>query len=272
MSAQQRRGAAAGQDGAGSVDGGVASVAKAFAVLDLIGERGPTTFGDLVAETGLPKSTLFRLLTTIIECGYAERSAHGEYSVTVKLWRLGAKAINYSLIHPHVLSTLRQIVDATSETAHFSIYDDGCAVYVEKVEGTHPIHAYTSVGGRSPAYASATGKALLAYRPPAEIERVGRHSERHTPTTIRDAAALLDEMALVRKTGIAVNRGEWREGVWGVAAPVVDHRGEVAGAIGLSGPRDRIEPAVQTLSILIASCATALTERYGGAVPSSAKR
>jgi IclR family transcriptional regulator, KDG regulon repressor len=244
----------------------VASVVKALAIIDLIGERGPTSLADLVAQTGLPKSTLFRLLSTICGAGFLERTARGEYAATVKLWRIGAKAIDYATIHPEIVSSLRDLVEKTAETAHFSIYEDGHAVYVEKVEGSHPIRAYTHVGGRSPAYASATGKALLAHQPEAEILRVAKLAQRHTATTICRAGGLRAEMAKIRESGISVNRGEWRQGVWGVAAPVFDHQGKLAGAVGLSGPQDRIEPALAGLSEIVAAHARALTARHGGTV------
>jgi DNA-binding IclR family transcriptional regulator len=247
-----------------SENGGVASVAKALAILDVVGEHGPTSLVQLVAATGLPKSTLFRLLATMCDAGYLERTARGEYAPTVKLWRIGAKAIDYDRIHLEVISTLRQIVEETTETAHFSIYEDGYAVYVEKVEGTHPVHAYTHVGGRSPAYASATGKALLAFQPAEEILRIAERAEPHTRATLRGHKALAKEMASIRETNVAVNHGEWRDGVWGVASAVFDHRGEVAGAMGLSGPQDRIEPALDRLSRLVVEHARVLTARYGG--------
>lgn len=243
--------------------GAVASVARALEIIDAVGERGTATLAELATKTGLPKSTLYRLLSTISAGGYLERNERGEYVPTVKLWRIGARAIDYTRIHSEVVAILDSLVSRTSETAHFSIYEDGHAVYVEKVEGTHPIHAYTHVGGRSPAYASATGKALLAYQPSDEIERVARSARRHTAVTIVSSAELVAEAARVRETNIAVNRGEWRDGVWGVAAAVFGHRGDVIGAIGLSGPQNRFEPAIDDLAELVREGAATASERHG---------
>jgi IclR family transcriptional regulator, KDG regulon repressor len=246
-----------------STDGTVASVIKALAIVDFVGEHGATSLPDLVRETGLPKSTLFRLLFTLCEAGFLRRTARGEYATTVKLWRLGAKAIDYDTIHPDLIQVLRDLVGVTSETALFSIYEDGYAVYVEKVEGPQPIRAYLSIGGRTPSYACATGKALLAYRPAEEIDRIARSAESHTLSTISDPDSIASEMAEVRERGFAVNRGEWREKVWGVAAPVFDHKRHVAGSIGVSGPQNRIEHDLERLSAAVSDAAHTLTDRHG---------
>jgi DNA-binding IclR family transcriptional regulator len=243
--------------------GSVASVVKALSIIDFIGEHGPMHLTELVAQTRLPKSTLFRLLSTICAAGFLERTSEG-YATTVKLWRLGAKAIDYTALHTNIISTLRELVDLSGETAHYSIYEDGYAVYVEKVEGLHPVRAYTYVGGRSPAYASATGKALLAHQPEAEIVRVAESATPHTAATLATVPEVLEEMAAVRARGVAVNRGEWREGVWGIAAPVFDHHDRVEGAVGLSGPQERIEAKLDDLSAAVREHAAALTDRLGG--------
>jgi DNA-binding IclR family transcriptional regulator len=249
-----------------SRDNGVASVLKALSIIDLIAEHGPASLAELGAKTRLPKSTLFRLLSTMCRAGFLERTPRGEYALAVKLWRIGAKSIDYAMIHPLIADALRALVDETSETAHFSIYEDGHAVQVDKVECSQPIRAHTRIGGRSPAYASATGKALLAYQAPEEIERVADRTERHTAATICEPAALIEEMATIRRTGVACNRGEWRESVWSVAAAVFDHQGELVGAIGISGPQGRVEPALDRLVKTVRTHARALTESHGGRV------
>lgn len=211
----------------------------------------------------MPRSTIHRLLATIVNAGFLDRTRRGEYAVSIGLWRIGASAISQRAMHDEIRVALQRLVDETEETAHYSIYERGMAVYVEKIDGTHPVRAYTFVGGRSPAYASATGKALLAAQAEEEVARVAAGIERFTPTTLAPDA-LAREMEAVRTRGYAVNRGEWREGVWGVAAPVFDRAGALVGAIGVSGPEERIEAALPEFGPLIRSRAAALTERHGG--------
>jgi IclR family KDG regulon transcriptional repressor len=247
-------------------DNGVTSVLRALSILDVIAERGPMSLAELVATTDLPKSTLFRLLSTMCQARYLNYNAHGEYVLATKLWRIGTKAIDYATIHREITDALRALVEETSETAHFSIYEDGYALQVEKVECTQPIRAYTRIGGRSSAYATATGKALLAYQSPHEIQRVANLAEPHTSATVCDPAALVEQLRTVRKTGVAINRGEWRDGVWSVAACVFDHQGEVAGALGISGPQDRVAAELDRFASVVLRHARVLTESHGGFV------
>src|SRR5512144_146490 len=97
------------QDGSG-----VASVVKALAIIEHVGENGPTTLAELVATSGLPKSTVFRLLSTICNAGFLERTARGEYAATIKCWRIGAKAIDFTAIHPQISAALNSLVDETT--------------------------------------------------------------------------------------------------------------------------------------------------------------
>ncbi|MHB8146091.1 MAG: IclR family transcriptional regulator [Vulcanimicrobiaceae bacterium] len=244
---------------------GLTSVAKALVVLEDVGLNGTRTVSELTRRTGLPKSTLMRMLATLVDCGFLQRTSHGSYAVSLKLWRIGCSAIAADAVRDAVLPVLRTISAETSETALYAVYEAGYAVYIEKVDGLHPIRAYAVIGGRSRAYASATGKALLAWQSSEEIERVAAGATKLTEAT-RVGKAAIEECAAVRNAGFAVNRGEWREGVWGIAAPVFGRGGELVSAVGVSGPRDRIEPNVQTWSSFICNAARDLSARHGAVI------
>ena len=204
-----------------------------------------------------------RLLAQLVDLGFVHRLEHGRYAVTLKVWRMGCNAVGYDGVRKHVIPLLTDLVRETGETAHYAVYEDGHGIYVEKVEGSHPIRAYTKIGGRSPAYASATGKALLAWRPASEIRRVGAAAEPFSKSTIVGADAVSKEAERVRADGYAVNRGEWRSGVWGIGAPVFDRLGAVIAAIGISGPRERIEPVIEPYAAIVMRAARMLSAEHG---------
>lgn len=242
---------------------GLSSVARALTILEEVGLRGGRTLAELVERTELPKSTLMRLLSTLIDLGFLQRTRHGRYAVSLKMWRIGCSAVEQESIHDAVMLALRAIVELTKETALYAVYEGGYAVYIEKLEGSHPILAYATVGGRSPAYASATGKALLAWRQRREIETVAAEAQPLTKATLR-GQAIIDDCSVARSSGFTVNRGEWREDVWGLAAPVFGRSRDVVAAIGVSGPRERIEPSIDEWSPHVRSIARELSLRYGG--------
>jgi DNA-binding IclR family transcriptional regulator len=248
----------------------MSSVAKALLVLECVGLSGCRTLTDIAREVHLPKSTLLRLIQALIARGFLRRTAHGEYAVSLKIWRMGCSALDSGAIHDEVLPLLHALVEKTGETAHYAAYEDGSSVYLEKVDGLHPIRSYTAVGGRSPAYATATGKALLAWRDEDEIADIGRRAQRFTDATTCGADDVLAEAARTRRLGYAVNRGEWRASVWGIAAPIFNRHRRVIAAIGISGPRERVEPNVDAFSTAVCKAAQQLSEALAPLDPASA--
>lgn len=250
----------------------LSSIAKALLVLECVGLSERRTLTDIAKDVRLPKSTLLRLLHALIARGFLRRTAHGEYAVSLKLWRIGCSALDSGAVRDEVLPLLRELVERTGETAHYAAYEDGSSVYIEKVDGLHPIRSYTAVGGRSPAYATATGKALLAWRDESEIAEIGRLAQRFTDATIAGAEAVLREAAKTRKQGYAINRGEWRTSVWGIAAPVFNRRAKVIAAVGISGPRERVEPNVGPFAAAVCETAKRLSTALSTLDPALALR
>lgn len=253
-------------------DMGVSSIAKALSIVEYVGSKGRCNLAEITAHTGLPRSTLLRVIAALIEFGFLRRTDRGQYGIALKLWRIGCTALDYANLHETIIPTLRHLVEATSETALYAVYDGGRAVYVEKVEGLHPIRAYATVGGHSPAYATASGKCLLAWRPEDEIAQVGTAAVRFTNATHLGSKATLLNAAEVRRNGFAVNRGEWREGVWGIAAPVFGRDRQPLGAIGVTGPRTRVEPQVERFSQIVRAAASELSMQHGCVSPAAPSR
>jgi DNA-binding IclR family transcriptional regulator len=125
---------------------------------------------------------------------------------------------------------------------HLSILDGAEVVYVDKIDSPEPVRAYSRIGGRSPAFAVATGKAMLAWQSPEYVAAVAERIERFTTRTVADAEELRQELARIRVQGFAVNKGEWRDTVCGLAAPIRDASGLVIAAVGISGPAERLKP------------------------------
>jgi DNA-binding IclR family transcriptional regulator len=139
--------------------------------------------------------------------------------------------------------------DECRETVHLATLDRDRmeAVYLEKLEGLLPIGLMGSrVGGRSPAYCTGLGKAMLAHEPPEAVEAFYHtHSlQAFTPQTTTTLEVLLRELGEIRQRGYALDNAEHEPDVKCVAAPVWNHRQEVAGAISVAGPAERIEQLI----------------------------
>lgn len=248
------------------------SFLKGMAVLETLAlaekARGVT---ELASELKLTKSNIHRLLQALQRRGFVTKDLEtNRYKMTLKLWELGAHILSRIDLKEASSSHLHDLALRTNETVHLSVLDDNCVIYIDKIDSLHPVRAYSRVGGRAPAYCVATGKVLLAYQPASVISRIAPKIERFTERTLRNGRELEEELARVRRLGYAVNRGEWREGVCGIAAAVRDSSRTVIAAVGLSGPALRMNAGVvRDFAPIVMQTAAALSRSLGdtGSLP-----
>lgn len=214
-----------------------------LALLEALARAGePCGVSELARQLGLTKSNVHRLLQTLAERGYvANANAAGRYACTLKVWELGVQVLDTLDVKGIAPGYMEHLAAVSGETVHLSVLDHREVVYIDKVDSPQPVRAYSKVGGRAPAHCVATGKALLAFAPAAIVDDVARHLRRFTDETITDATAFRAELRRVEEAGYAINRGEWREGVCGLAAPIHNARGAAIAAIGISGPTERLK-------------------------------
>lgn len=236
------------------------TVVKAFRVLELLAQaEAPTSLTKLATQTGLQKSNVHRLLGTLCELGYARRGESSLYGPSLRVWELGQRVYSRLSIASTARTHLHKLMQKTGESAHLAVFDRSEIVYIDRVETANPVRAYTVIGGRAPAYCTASGKALLAAQPPETVRAVAATIRRQTAETIADHAALVKELANVRNQGYAINLGEFRDNVAGLAAPVRLSNGETIAAVGISGPLDRLRSRkIKSLAPTIVAAADAI--------------
>jgi IclR family transcriptional regulator, acetate operon repressor len=254
---------------------------NAMDVLNLF-TTGRTEIGVVGAADllGKPTSTVSRWLSGMEAAGFLERDGGtGRYRVSMRLAAIGELARQATSLQQAALPALRLLTAATGETSNLVLLADGEGTNVEAVESPRPIMRLGAVGRRFPLHASAAGKALLAWRPEADIRAlVPSPLTRHTGTTITTMAALLVELSEVRDKGYAVNWREFEEELVGIGAPVRDHRGMVVAAVSISAPAFRVSREdVPGLGHQVAAGAGALSGTLGyrepkGAAPMARRR
>ncbi len=197
---------------------------------------------ELADTLQLTKSNVHRLLQGLVYQGFARKTGDtGRYELTMKLWELGSHVLSRLDVRQVAQPFLERLAADTSETVHLSVLDGIDVLYVAKIDSPQPVRSYTTVGGRAPAQCVATGKAQLAWADANRIAQVKAALRAYSSKSITRAADLDAELERIRSQGYAINRGEWREQVCGVAAAIRDASGEVIAAVGLSGPADRLK-------------------------------
>ena len=198
---------------------------------------------ELASRLDLGKSNVHRLLQALVELGYVRKNEEGTYQASLKVWELGTALDPQLMIRSAARVPMQNLLDSIRETVHLSILDGAEVLYIAKLDSPEPVRAYSEVGGRAPAHCVATGKAILAWQGEDFLKQLAGRLTRHTESTITQPAALQEELQRVRANGYAVNRGEWRDSVWGVGAPIRSSNGTTLAALGISGPALRVRPA-----------------------------
>jgi IclR family acetate operon transcriptional repressor len=230
---------------AGNVDtGGIQSVSRALTILEAIAAKGgECTLTELARATSLNISTCHHLLSTLAARGYVAQAKKGRgYALGSRILHLSHARQQMGLPHraePYVA----RVNQATGETVHLAVLQGDHVVTLIKRDGVHPVRAdAVAIGKSNPPHATASGKAMLAWLPESEMRRIAEAGgmARFTPSTITEMDALMEELRIVRRGGVAIDREEFQAGVISLGAAIRDHAGGVIGAMSVSAPLMRV--------------------------------
>ena len=223
--------------------GVMGSVLKAFEVLEVFERKWrPLGVTELARETGQPKSSLHRVLSTLVHAGVLEQNEQGLYGLTLKLWRIGSLALAEVDLVQVAFPFLEDLCRATDETIHLAVLEPGGGVvYLSKVESPRSIRVQTQVGRVTPSWCTATGRMLLAHDQSQRDRVLAGPMVRLTPDTETDPERLRRIIDKVAEDGVAVTKGENNPEMGGIAAPIRDHTGAVVAALGLGVPAFRMD-------------------------------
>ncbi|MGH3520107.1 MAG: IclR family transcriptional regulator [Haloechinothrix sp.] len=205
-------------------------------ILDAFDSATPTlTLLALAERTGLPRSTVHRILDQMIRLRWLAHSAGG-YRLGMRPLELGGLAADHSEVRDVVNPLLHELCQRTGLVGHLAVLDGREVVYLDKAGGRFAANLPTRLGGRMPAHSTAVGKAMLASLDPNTVYATFRSRlPRFTPRTISDIDDLHQELTQIRlRHGVAVDNEESLTGIACVAAPL-QGRGPATAALSLSG-------------------------------------
>ncbi len=228
-------------------------------------ERPELSAREIATRFHWPKSTAYRLLHGIEAAGFLDRDPQsGLYRLGMRLAVLGELARNSTTLQRIADPVLRRLSAETCETATVMLLDGAAGVTVQVVESYQPLMIPGLLGGRAPLHASAGGKAFLAWSSPARQRALIRPPlQRFTPATITDVRVLMRELEQSQARGYAMVDGEHHDHVVAVGAPVYNHRGEVAAALTVGGPRFRAGAKVHAIGHAVAAAARSVSAGLG---------
>lgn len=255
----------------GPVTASVSSVDRALTFLETLAKsnRG-MTLADIARKLRLPKSSAHCILLTLERRGYIYRlpSTH-RYLFGMRLLNLAQEALGRLELRARASGPLRQLLEQTQMTVHMAIYEDGEAVLVEKLEPPSAVKMASHIGRRLDLHCTGVGKALLAYLPDDEINRlrVSRIWARHNENTIVFNNKLQAELEHIRKVGYSFDNEEDEIGFRCVGAPIFENDRTVKAAISVAGTTAQISgTTLDSLSRIVKDAADEISQRFSNPV------
>jgi IclR family pca regulon transcriptional regulator len=198
---------------------------------------------DLSNKLNISKSTLFRYVSTLQDLGFlAKDTKFKGYRLTVKVLELGYAALRGLRITDIAQPYLDDLAHSCKEAASMAILDGFHVVYVGRSATRRWMSTNLQVGSKLPAYCSALGMAILAYKPFDEVKKLFETNKliQCTPYTVIDLGEYQKKLQIVKKNGFSINNQELEIGLLSAGAPIFDAKGEVVAAINISMPSARV--------------------------------
>ncbi|MEV0599947.1 IclR family transcriptional regulator [Streptomyces sp. NPDC050315] len=210
------------------------------------------TLTEVVRRSGLPRSSVHRILDQLVQLGWLERDGR-DYRLGMGMLELGAMAAHHNRLRRAALPHLHALHEKTGHVVHLAVLDGPEVVYLERLGGIADASVPSRIGGRQPAYCTATGKAILAFGEAALVAEVLRAGLRpRTAYTLTRPGPFRAELARIRERGVAFDREESFRGVACVAAPLRGAGRAIAAVSvcgnGLHRELERLAPAVRGTS------------------------
>jgi IclR family KDG regulon transcriptional repressor len=243
------------------------TVHRVLRLLSAFGERERWTNAELSRHLGLTRGTTNRLLMLCKPAQFVEQDENGLYTPGVELYRLSGRLVTQMPVNRIAGPVLETLRDATDETAILTLLVRGelKMFFSQTAAPSHPMRYAIETNRLQPLTWGATGRALLAWLQPTEIEEAIRRSEA-SPLDGRplDVEELRASLQCIRTDGYAVTHSQRTPDAYGVAVPLFDREGQVRGNLAFTIPDFRFRQRdVAKLVSLLKDAAEELTRRVG---------
>ncbi|WP_068088841.1 IclR family transcriptional regulator [Polycladidibacter stylochi] len=239
------------------------SVVKTFNVLEALSNYQSCELTYIVKKTGYPKSTVHRILLTLIELGYVKQfSETNKYGCTFRILNLGSKIVGKNTIVLAAKAILEEMETITNENINLCLPDGNVLVIVSKRESNYSLRPSQPIGQRLPFHDSANGRAYLAHC--NQEMRRGIIERLYNDGSISDILSFEDRLANIRREGVALEIEEHIKGVGCIASPLFDHTGRAIGTLGIATPTVRLkEEKISQFRSLVITKARELSNQLG---------
>lgn len=247
----------------------VPALDKSLAILEFVALAGmPLSINEVVKKLRLNKSTVFNIMHTLADLNVLDRSPDGLFRLGTRLYVLGSAAARgnglIQAVHPYLVA----INCKTKLSAFLGIRSGLKAIIIDKVDNAFDLKISSEIGMRLSLFAGAGGKALMSMLPDEEIDRLIAEArlKAYTSKTVTDKTAFKEAVFRMRKEGVAIDRGEYIEGIVALAVPLKTFRTDFQAAIWAAGLSQHVvEEKVPKFSKLLKDIAAEINSRLEAA-------
>jgi DNA-binding IclR family transcriptional regulator len=210
---------------------------RADDVLALIAERDEMSVAELARSLGQDRNAINRIVLTFTDLGYLTRLGNKRYALTMKLFRLGSKALNFASIPKLIHLYMKDLAKVLGETVCLGQRHELEVLTIDVISSTLPVRYVSHIGNTAPLHTAAMGKCILAAMDNVLLEELLDRLDfkSQTSKTITTKMQLWKEIRQIRRQGYAFDDEEWSEGVRCLGIPVYDQSGQCNHALSVSG-------------------------------------
>ncbi|MGO4889232.1 IclR family transcriptional regulator [Anaerobacillus sp. MEB173] len=219
------------------------TVVKSMKLLDLFRTNEKLSLNDMVQLSGIPKTSVHRMIGSLEDMGFLTKNEDGKYILGMLFLEFGQLVADRLDIRQVAYPIMKELRDEIGEAVNLTMIDNQEAIYIEKLDTNHPVRLFTKVGRRSPLYAGACSRIILAYLPEPEQEEYINVTElkQYGKGTITDKDELRTILQKSRTNGYTISHSELENDTSSVAAPIFNYTGQAVGGISIAGPDVRFQ-------------------------------
>lgn len=214
------------------------TVVRSMDILNLFIDHPELTFQEIIDLSGIPKTSVYRMLSSLEEMQFLEKGPDLKYRLGLIFLQFGSLVSSRLDIRQIAYPIMKELHDDVEEAINLTIqHGKDETIYIEKIDLKQKVRLYTAVGRKSPLYAGACSRIILAFWPDAKIKEYLENIEiiKYSNGTITDKEKHYELIKRARTDGYTVSHSELENHTSEVAAPIFNHHGNVIAALSIAG-------------------------------------
>lgn len=213
------------------------TVVRSMDILNLFIEHEQLTFQEIIDLSGIPKTSVYRMLKSLEEMAFLEKGEDNYYRLGLLFLKFGTLVSDRLDLRQIAYPIMKELHADVEEAVNLIILQDEEAMYIEKIDKKQKVRLYTGVGRKAPLYAGACSRVILSFMDDQSVKEYIQNTtlQPYAEGTITDKQKLYQSIEETRKKGYTISYAELQNHSAAVAAPIFDCTGKVIAGLSVAG-------------------------------------